>query len=517
MKEIIKVARLITLCCILAATITFAEERAANKEPNKPNLDPNHEVIKSSLAKLIRSALGEPNEPSYAKLIPAEKLKEDLDFLFKTIEEVHPNMYAYTPKEEFDPLRKQLYETINRPMNQLEFYKTVAPVVASLRSGHTFVFPLIEEFNEYTKDGGKVFPLSLSWDGQKPILTKNLTPNRLPIGGTILAINREDAVTLVQRLARYFPAEHKDSFPWQLERDKLLRLCIWLEFGSVESLDVRVRAIDGTVKNYSVKLMTLDEIRAREDPNEGKNSYRYLPQYDTFLIKLDDWSSEPDIKRFCEKTFEELKNRKASNLIIDICNNPGGNSSCAEVFIEYLTDKPYCLFEEVGAKLSKQFCSRSGTNVTPEMIGQNFSQKVPLKKPQSNSLRFQGHVYLLIGTRSTSTSTAFAASVKHFGLATIVGQETAEPLTTYGSAFDFQLPNSGLRAFSACQNYVFSGSKNDGRSIIPDYEVKQKPEDTAKGVDTVLQFTLDLIKKSGSETSSEQKADNPVQTERAEK
>jgi len=37
------------------------------------------------------------------------------------------------------------------------------------------------------------------------------------------------------------------------------------------------------------------------------------------------------------------------------------------------------------------------------------------------------------------------------------------------------------------KNYVENG-------IIPDYEVKQKPEDTAKGVDTVLQFTLNLIK-----------------------
>ena len=30
--------------------------------------------------------------------------------------------------------------------------------------------------------------------------------------------------------------------------------------------------------------------------------------------------------------------------------------------------------------------------------------------------------------------------------------------------------------------------------LLSDYEVKQKPEDTAKGVDTALQFTLNLIK-----------------------
>jgi len=36
-------------------------------------------------------------------------------------------------------------------------------------------------------------------------------------------------------------------------------------------------------------------------------------------------------------------------------------------------------------------------------------------------------------------------------------------------------------------------------------------------IDMVLQFTLDLIKKSGSETSSEQKSDNSVQAERVER
>ena len=72
--------------------------------------------------------------------------------------------------------------------------------------------------------------------------------------------------------------------------------------------------------------------------------------------------------------------------------------------------------------------------------------------------------------------------------------------TTFGSPKTLNHePNFGLRAFSACQIYACLGSKNDGRGVIPDYEVKQKPEDTAKGVDTVLQFTLDLIRKSSQE------------------
>ena len=111
----------------------------------------------------------EPNQPSYTKLIPPEKLKEDLDFLFKTIEEVHPDMYAYTSKEEFTPIRKNLYKYINQPMKQVEFFKLVSPVIAQLKNGHMNLgFP--DEFEEYIASGGKVFPLKFYWDGDRPNL-----------------------------------------------------------------------------------------------------------------------------------------------------------------------------------------------------------------------------------------------------------------------------------------------------------------------------------------------------------
>ena len=76
----------------------------------------------------------------------------------------------------------------------------------------------------------------------------------------------------------------------------------------------------------------------------------------------------------------------------------------------------------------------------------------------------------------------------------------------YGEARSFKLPNSGLNAVIATKHFTQAGSKSGGHGVIPDYEVKQKPEDTAKGIDTVLQFTLNLIKDPNFGT--EQKVDN---------
>ncbi len=421
-----------------------------------------------------------PNQPAYLKPIPPKKLKEDLDFLFKTIEEVHPNMYAYTPEKEFAPLQQQLYKDINQPMTQLSFLKLIAPNITLLKSEHTIVFlplpPTSSELMDFLQNGGKFFPLSIDWYEEKVILAKNYTSKKLPLGGTILQINGEDVSKVIKRLERYYSAEGKDTCPAALEKDKAMRFLFWLEYGPVDTLNLQIKAIDGTINNYEVEMMTFDEIKQKEDPNKGKNSYRYLREYDTFYLKLDDWADWSRITKFtefCDKVFKEIQEKRASHLIIDLRNNPGGDLANTEVFTTYLIKNPNL----------------------------SFRGALPLEKlnpfyRKNNALRFEGSTYLFMDEISMSASTIFAGIIKNHRLATIVGQEPIEPLTFYGGTTNFELPNTGLLLSIPQVKFVVPGSKNDGRGIIPDHEVKQKPQDTAKGVDTVLQFTLNFIKES---------------------
>jgi hypothetical protein len=84
--------------------------------------------------------VSEPNQPAYLKTIPPDKLKEDLDFLFKTIEEVHPNLYAYSNREEYALVKNELYKQIDHAMSISEFYVYVQPVVYYLKDDHTRIF-----------------------------------------------------------------------------------------------------------------------------------------------------------------------------------------------------------------------------------------------------------------------------------------------------------------------------------------------------------------------------------------
>ncbi len=501
MTRIFKFALLVGFCCILHVAITLAELQTPNNEPN---------------------------QPIFAKLIPPDKLKEDLDFLFKTIEEVHPNMYAYISKEEFSKYRNKLYNQVDHPMNPLEFYKLVAPVVASLKNGHTFIQPFKEELKKVAEGGGRVFPLSLYLDGTKVILEKNYSSTQLPLGEPVLTINGQPAAELFAKFTQLFPAENRNSNPAVLEQPGLLGWLLRLEFGPVESWTLEIRETNSLAKTYTVKSVPLEKIiatQARPNNENEKNYYQYLPEYDTTLIGINSFGTDLEkFKKFLRESFQKIRNGKISNLIIDIRENHGGSDLNANALLEYLTQRPYQQFEQACIKIS----SRAEKGIAPlrqqspqlfenKELGDIITLDLPLKTPPDNPLGFTGRIFVLIGPRSFSTGTSFAATIRQFQIGTLAGEETGDPTILYGNIINVPLPNSGLTVAIAGRAFVLAGGKPDGRGVLPDYEVKQKPEDTAKGIDTVLQFTLDLVKKSGSEISSVPKGEGTMQIERTKK
>ena len=100
-------------------------------------------------------------QPSAVKLIEPGKLKEDLDFILKNIDEIHPNMYAYISKEEFNTLKIETYEKLNKPLNDLEYYIAIAPLVAEIRNGHTRIRPNKEVLLLLQSEMTKAHPIEI--------------------------------------------------------------------------------------------------------------------------------------------------------------------------------------------------------------------------------------------------------------------------------------------------------------------------------------------------------------------
>ena len=75
-------------------------------------------------------------------LIAPEKLKQDVDFSYKKLQKLHPNLYWYISKKSLDYKFDSLKATINRPLKPNEFYRKLAPVISQIKEGHLRLVPL---------------------------------------------------------------------------------------------------------------------------------------------------------------------------------------------------------------------------------------------------------------------------------------------------------------------------------------------------------------------------------------
>jgi C-terminal processing protease CtpA/Prc len=342
-------------------------------------------------------------------------------------------------------------------------------------------------------------------------------------------INGRSAQEMLANFAELFAAECRHPYRLKYANNpNLLRFLLFLEYGEVESWDLKIKLNDGKVNSYTINSVTATEITDQEEKHNdfgSKFSYHRFPDYNAVLLNIKSFGGElkqfdvfrHDFSRFLNDSFQKIRQQNISNLIIDISENEGGTESPVHMLMEYLTSEPYRLYEKAEIKISAQ---------SSEQIG-HLQQKLPdkfegkkqgdivvielgLRKPPANLFRFSGTIFVLTGSRTWSAGTVFASAMKCFNVGTLVGEETPDPPTLYGSCVFSELPNSELQFIVASKLLVAACGKPDGRGVIPDHEVKQRPKDTAKGVDTVLQFTLDMIKKSNSKITS-------IQNERVEK
>ena len=89
------------------------------------------------LSTFFKISLG---QESKSDLYSSAELIEDYDYMLKTLEETHPNLYAYIPRDEFITKTDEFRKSLNKPMSKTEFYTILYKTIALIKQGHTMVF-----------------------------------------------------------------------------------------------------------------------------------------------------------------------------------------------------------------------------------------------------------------------------------------------------------------------------------------------------------------------------------------
>ena len=205
---------------------------------------------------------------------------------------------------------------------------------------------------------------------------------------------------------------------------------------------------------------------------------------------------------FLEQTFRLVHSNGMPAVIVDIRNNSGGDSDLNNELWKYLTATTFTQFGPIVMRSSEYLKDLYGKSKYVDIYGIEtwdapngtlitYSQsKIGFIVPEPNALRFKGPVALLIGPRTFSSALDCALAAKAYGLATIVGEETSEPVNTTGELFEMTTRFAGITGAFTTKYFTPPKPLPLGRGVIPDIEVKTTIADVLAGRDPVLERAI---------------------------
>ncbi|MEN8126084.1 MAG: S41 family peptidase [Bacteroidota bacterium] len=332
------------------------------------------------------------------KTIPKALIHEDIDFMIKTIEEVHPNPFSYISRNNFYKKADSIKQTITDDITRLELQQTLSYFINSINDGHTQIkFPELSDEED----------------------------------------NKSN-----------FDQAHSDI---------------------------------KKINTYKI----LEE------------SIGYLKVKDFVIDKRDFYNNVDSI-------FAKIHNDSIGNLIIDIRNNPGGNSELADYLISCIYSKPYKGNSKILIKRSEQYYKymrgyfswwfkpfltfiKQINDYKHTPVGMVYEDIKGFKNPINIKYRFKGKIYLLINSNTFSTALGFATVIKDYEIGHIIGEQTKSEVNEFGDIYPFDLPNSGLWVWTSAKRYIRPSGELTIGGLKPDTFV----EDVN---DNILEYTIRMIK-----------------------
>ncbi len=457
----------------------------------------------------------------HAQKVSKNSVVEDLQFLHTNLEASMYDLYAHTPKVEFENYIDHFEKTYKDSLTDIESWRVLQSFVSLGNIGHlSTTYPIYPNYVSYLRNGGEVFPLDVYFDEGNTIIVKDYSPiknQEIQPGDKILSINDKEMSEWLRLMYSLYQGDN-EYYKLNLISQLKFSRTLWLLGYTIHNFRLRIQTIQGEIKEVTLEAIKASDFEARVG-GEAKNPYQRSLQfynktaYLTPGVFLNENSNQEgsahenfkneSFKKFIDSCFSQIAERKSTNLIIDLRDNTGGNDTFSNHLISYFADKPFKFCSKFLVKTSqhtKEFWKGVKDSTLTELReqiltkknGEIFEAKIPLQQPLSDNhpLKFKGNVYLLINRGTLSNSVSVAAIIQDYQFGTLVGEKTAGSPTNHGATQSFVLPNS-KNAISYTKALIIrpNGSTEiDG--IKPDIEIK---DNLFTPKDEVLEHLLKTI------------------------
>jgi len=409
-------------------------------------------------------------------VLSKEELKEDFIQLRRSLEKIHCALYEYTSKEVFDSLFEYQFKQINSSMEYHEFFNIVAPLLVRVGCMHTGIW-MPGEFWELGTDN--FFPLQLELIEGKAVVTGYYNDTaQAPIGSVILQINSRPIDEIIIEVENSIVS---DAINGQFQRagfEKRFPLAYASIFGFPEEYIVTY-LLPGQITKLTTKLIPADHESVRKivfkNINQPPLTLNLIEEKNIAVIKIPTFGFYDRVEyftRFLDSSFQEIKNKKITDLILDLRGNDGGDPFCSVPLLSYLEKEPVKYFAKEYGRYSE------------------FAKPVPLAVNN-----FTGNLYTIIDHHCGSTNGHFSALLKYHKIGKLIGVEGGATYKCNARVEEFRLKKTHLIVNVARQTYSAAVKGMDKtKGVGPDYFIEQTYKDFLNGADTVMKFSLELIK-----------------------
>jgi hypothetical protein len=435
-------------------------------------------VLLSGLILVVISTACET--PSNKVTFEIEELQEDFRQLRDAVESLHPALYEFTGKSEFDSLFDRQYRRIDRPMVMEEFYRIVKPIVARIGCGHCRI---------HTPEGywystpRKLFPLELAFlESGAYVLRSYAQEDAVESGSEIISINNEPILDIAETLKSNISVDGLNESRKSYRLNEIFVYLYALIFGYSDSFvveyrepghsDTRVAAFPAVGVDTIEKALGSDNFDGR---HRGPDlELGILDDHRTAIITMKTFAYYDEHEvfyRFVDDAFARIREQKVENLILDFRGNDGGDPFCTTYLLSYIEPRPVPYF----AKRYRQYAK--------------FARPIPRAQNP-----FEGNILTLIDGGCFSSTGHLCAVLKYNGIGTFIGTETGGTYTCNNASKSFTLDNTRIEVNIARMTFtaaVHGMTKSSG--ILPDYIVEPGIDDLIEGRDPVMDFALGLI------------------------
>lgn len=465
-------------------------------------------------------------------------LQNDYQLFRHILEDLHPSLYWYTPRDSMNFYFDKGYKAITDSMTEPQFKTLLSYVISKVDCGHTSVRSS-KEYSHYL-DTARLpqFPLILKCWKDTMVVSANLNrrDSVLKRGVIIRSINGWSTSQLTDTLFRYFASDGYNLTSKYQYLSTGLNFSYWYKQVIGNPSTFRIGYLDSArqlretvISQYDPRADTFRRARPLRAPDgvrrpglgreprrrERKQREEFLTrnlQIDstntTGFMTLNTFEHGNHLRRFFRQSFRALSEKHVQNLVIDLRINGGGDATSSTRLTRYLIDKDFRVADSLYAVrrhskydkyIENSFLYRLLMDVVSRRRSDGkyhfgyFERHVftPFKKHH-----FNGQVYILTGGNSFSATCLFAGALKGQKNVTIVGEETGGGY--YGNTAwmipDVTLPGTRVRFRLPRFRLVVDKRRNkDGHGVMPDVAALPTSDAILKGLDFKTAKARELI------------------------